>query len=72
MPIRFNAKVSTIEEAKDVTKMTLDSLLGSLQTYEMNLNAQFKDMGIALKAEVSTSNNTPYIEEKIDILTQNF
>lgn len=60
LPMRFNEKIASIEEAKDMTKMTFKDLLGSLQTYEMNLNAQSKDKGIALKAEVSTQNNSLY------------
>lgn len=35
--MRFSAKVATIEEAKDVTKMILDDLLGSFLSYEMNM-----------------------------------
>lgn len=58
-----------IEEALDVTKMTLDDLLGSLQNYEMNLNAQSKYKGLALKAEVNIPENPPYSEEEIMMLT---
>lgn len=51
LSMRFRAKVATIEEVKDVAKITLDDLLGSIQTYEMNLKAQAKDKGITLKAK---------------------
>lgn len=54
---KVQCKIAAIEEGKDMTKMTLDDLLGLLQTYEMNLNVKSKDKGIALKAEVSTPNN---------------
>lgn len=39
LPVRFRAKVAVIEEAKDVTKMSFDDLVGSMQTYKMNLDA---------------------------------
>lgn len=38
----------------------------------MNLETQSKDKGIALKAEVSASNVTPYFEDEIMMLTRNF
>lgn len=65
-------KVAAILEVKDVTKMTLDDLMRSLRTYEMNLSAQAKDKGIAQKAEVNSSENAPYSEEEITMLTRNF
>ncbi|CAJ2661894.1 unnamed protein product [Trifolium pratense] len=38
LPKKFDMKVTAIEEAKDITKMKLDELLGSLQTYEVATN----------------------------------
>jgi hypothetical protein len=35
LPLRYDAKVSSIEENRDLTKMTMDELHGSLTTYEM-------------------------------------
>ncbi|KAA0058969.1 gag-pol polyprotein [Cucumis melo var. makuwa] len=37
LPSKFNMKVTTIEEANDLSKMKLDELFGSLQTFELNL-----------------------------------
>ena len=34
---RFAYKVTAIEEARDVNTMKLDELMGSLQTFELNL-----------------------------------
>ena len=34
---RFRAKVTVIEESKDIDSMRLDELVGSSQTYEMTL-----------------------------------
>jgi hypothetical protein len=51
--LRYDAKVSTIEETRDLTKMTMDELHGSLIAYEMrtgtesdqpNNEAAFKDI----------------------------
>jgi hypothetical protein len=35
LPLRYDAKVSAIEESRDLTKMTMDELHGTLTTYEM-------------------------------------
>jgi hypothetical protein len=35
LPLRYDAKVSTIEENRYLTKMTMDELHGSLIAYEM-------------------------------------
>ena len=44
---RFAYKVITIEEAHDVNTMKLDELMGSLQTFELNLKQNKKEMSIA-------------------------
>ena len=38
LPERFAYKVAAIEEAKDVSTMKLDELMGSFQTFELNLS----------------------------------
>ncbi|CAJ2639582.1 unnamed protein product [Trifolium pratense] len=38
LPKKFDMKVTAIEEAKDITDMKLDELVGSLQTYEVATN----------------------------------
>ena len=37
LPERFHAKITTIEEAKDIDKIPLTELVGNLQTYELGL-----------------------------------
>ena len=34
---RFHAKITTIEESKDIDKITLTESVGNLQTYELGL-----------------------------------
>ena len=37
LPSKWHTKVTTIQEAKDLTKLPLKELIGSLMTYEINL-----------------------------------
>ena len=57
---RFHAKITAIEESKDIDKIPLTELVGNLQTYELGLtrigkSGKSKSKSIALKAK---SNNT--------------
>ncbi|RVX07060.1 hypothetical protein CK203_030468 [Vitis vinifera] len=36
-PIKWHTKVTAIQEAKDLTKLPMEELIGSLMTYEINL-----------------------------------
>ena len=47
---KFRAKVTAIEESKDVDSLKVDELVGSLQTFEMTLGSLKKSKGIALNA----------------------
>src|ERR1044072_677493 len=38
LPKTFSMKVTAIEEAQDISKMKVDELIGSLQTFELTLN----------------------------------
>lgn len=40
LPKRFDYKATTIEEAKDITTIKLDELLGSLRTFEIELKEE--------------------------------
>ena len=37
LPERFHAKITIIEESKDIDKVPLTELVGNLQTYELGL-----------------------------------
>jgi len=51
----WEAKVTAIQEAKNMNEISLDKLIGNLQTYELRRGSQVKeetkrDQGLALKA----------------------
>ena len=45
----FRAKVTAIEESKDLDDIKVQKLIGTLQTYEMSLPTQRKSKSLALK-----------------------
>ena len=55
-PSKWHTKVTAIQEAKDLTKLPMEELIGSLMTYEINLEKKLqegedkKKKSIALKA----------------------
>ena len=56
LPERFHAKITAIEESKDIDKIPLIELVGNLQTYELGLS-RIRKLGkgksMALKAKSS-------------------
>ena len=59
LPKRFHAKITVIEEVRDIDKIPLTELVGNLQTYEMRLGS----MG---KGEKSKNLAFKGIEEEIE------
>ena len=56
LPERFHAKITAIQESKDIDKITLIELVGNLQTYELGLSRigkSGKGKSMALKAKSS-------------------
>ena len=52
LPEKFHAKITAIEEVKDIDQLPLTELVGNLQTYEMGLGLMEKggkDRNLALK-----------------------
>ena len=43
LPSKWHTKVTAIQEAKDLTKLSLEELIGSLMTYEINLAKKQKE-----------------------------
>ena len=56
LPERFHAKITTIEESKDIDKIPLTELVGNLQTYELGLTRSGKTgKGKTVTLEVKSS-----------------
>ena len=68
LPSKWHTKVTAIQEAKDLTKLSLEELIGSLMTYEINLakkqqeGEDKKKKNIDLKA--TTKEEEEFEEEK--------
>ena len=63
LPERFHAKITTIEESKDIDQIPLTELIGNLQTYELGLSRirkSSKSKSMALKAKSSDIDESSY------------
>ena len=49
LPESFRAKVTTIEESKDLDEIKVQELIDSFQTYELSLPSQRKSKSLTLK-----------------------
>ena len=61
LPKRFHAKITAIEESKDIDKIPLTKLVGNLQTYELGLSRigkSGKGKNMALRAKSSDTNKS--------------
>ena len=61
LPERFHAKITAIEESKDIDKIPLTELVGNLQTYEVGLTRigkLDKSKSMALKAKRSDTDES--------------
>ena len=77
LPESFRAKVTTIEESKDLDDIKVQELIGSLQTYELSLPNQRKSKSFALKTvnervDVHDSSDDDAIEKDVAYLAKNF
>ena len=66
---RFHAKITAIEELKDIDKIPLTKLVGNLQTYELGLSRigkLSKSKSMALKAKSSDTNESSDDEDSLD------
>lgn len=69
LPDRFAPKVTAIEESKDMDQMKREELVGSLQTYEVNLRPSEKDSrnkGIAFKTVKEESSHVDSDSDSMD------
>ena len=61
LPKRFHAKITAIEESKDIDKIPLTELVGNLQTYELGLTRigkSSKSKSMALMAKSSDTDES--------------
>ena len=73
----FHAKVTAIEESKDLNDIKIQELIGSLQTYELPLPSQRKSKSLALKTineriEANDLSNEDDVEKDVAYLMKNF
>ena len=73
----FRAKVTAIEESKDLDDIKVQKLIGSLQTYELSLPNQRKSKSLALKivnekVDVHDSSEDDIVEKDVAYLARNF
>jgi len=74
-PHSWEMKVTAIQEAKKMEEISLDELIGNLQTYKLRKNSQMKeeikkDRGLALKA--MGSDDSDLNEEEMALVTRKF
>ena len=73
----FRAKVTGIEESKDLNDIKIQELIGSLQTYELSFPSQRKSKSLALKTineriEANDLSNEDDVEKDVAYLMKNF
>ena len=73
----FHAKVTVIEESKDLDDIKVQELIGSLQTYELSLPTQWKSKSLALKTfnerlEVHDLLDEDVVDKDVAYLVKNF
>ena len=77
LPESFRAKVTAIEESKDLNEIKVQELIGSLQMYELSLPNQRKKKSLVLKTinervEAHGSSDEDVVEKDVAYLAKNF
>ena len=77
LPENFHAKVTAIEESKDLGGIKVQELIGSLQTCELSLPSQRKSKSLTLKTinermEAQESSDEDVVEKDVAYLIKNF
>ena len=77
LPESFRAKVTAIEESKDLDEIKVQELIGSLQTYELLLPNQRKSKSLSLKTineriEAHDSLDEDVVKKDVAYLAKNF
>ncbi|XP_030959013.1 uncharacterized protein LOC115980957 [Quercus lobata] len=75
LPESFRAKVTAIEESKDLDEIKIQELIGSLQTYELGLPFHKSSKSLALKTITKRMDNPSEeddVEKEVVFLAKNF
>ena len=77
LPESFQAKVTAIEESKDLDEIKVQELIGSLRKYELTLPSQRKSKSLALKTineriEAQDSSKEDDVEKVVAFLAMKF
>ena len=65
LPERFHAKITEIEESKDIDKISLTELVGNLQTYELGLTRICKsDKGKSMALNAKSSDINEFTDDE--------
>ena len=75
LPESFQAKVTVIEENKDLNEIKIQELVGSLQTYDLGLPSHNSSKSLALKTineRTGDSSDEDEVEKKVMYLVKNF
>ncbi|KAL5581747.1 hypothetical protein UlMin_014189 [Ulmus minor] len=68
LPKQWEAKVTAIQEAKDLSKLPLDELISSLMTHEITMNQNLEDeVKIEKEKNLAFSSSTSYDDGEKDI-----
>ena len=75
LPESFQAKVTAIEDSKDLDEIKIQELIGSLQTYELGLPSHMSNKSLALKTineRMDDSSKEDDVEKEVAFLAKNF
>ena len=71
----FRAKVTDIEESKDLDEIKIQELIGSLQTYELGLPSHKSSKSLTVKTITERMDNSfeeDDVEKEVSFLAKNF
>ena len=75
LPESFHAKVTAIEESKDLDEIKIQELIGSLQTYELGLPSHKSSKSLTLKTiieRMDDSSKEDDVKKEVAFLAKNF
>ena len=75
LPKSFQAKITAIEESKDLDEIKIQELIGSLQTNELRLPSHKLSKSLALKTITERMDNSfeeDDVEKEVSFLAKNF